>query len=424
MTSPIKRVLMVCEHFLPDEAGTGRFMGELAEEILRQCPRVEIEVLTTNKLYRESVRHELPRAERRDRLYIRRFRSLRTGNDTIMKRLLSDIAFSIRAGCRALVAHYDVIIAVTSPPESPIVLSLLNRLRRKRFVYFIHDLYPDIGIAVGAWRADSLFVRCLKYLQRVSLHSSDKVIVLGRCMKEYLVQNYSVNADRISVRTNWYNIPVDSVGAKESTPDGVFKVVYSGNLGELHDFGTLFGAAECLVNNKRIRFVIAGRGPRREAIQREIQRKGLKNVDLLDFMSDVDYTKLLLSADLGVVSLDTRAEGLAVPSKMYNLLAAGVPLIGIVGKHSEVGRVIEEHRVGYRIDPGDVSGLVRAILRAMEDREEHVAMRSRARRYAVANAAREVVVAQVLRDLFPDNVTSELRRLDSQSSGNFRVVES
>ena len=56
--------------------------------------------------------------------------------------------------------------------------------------------------------------------------------------------------------------------------------------------------------------------------------------------------------------------GVSVPSRLYNVLAAGKPIIAIAEAHSELAQVIEEEQVGWVVSPDDLSGFEAAVLEA------------------------------------------------------------
>ena len=122
-------------------------------------------------------------------------------------------------------------------------------------------------------------------------------------------------------------------------------MLYSGNLGRFQDFDTLLDAAERLGTESRIEVRILGQGARQGDLGREIDRRRLTNVTLEDFQDEEAFREELRHAHLGVVTLEPQLEGIGVPSKTYNLLAAGLPLCAIMGTSSEVARIIDEYRV-------------------------------------------------------------------------------
>ena len=73
-------------------------------------------------------------------------------------------------------------------------------------------------------------------------------------------------------------------------------------------------------------------------------------------------------------------EGLSVPAKLYTALAAGQAILAVVGEGSDVADIVEESRCGLRVDQGDADGLVRGLLRCLEQPALLAEMKANARR--------------------------------------------
>ena len=71
----------------------------------------------------------------------------------------------------------------------------------------------------------------------------------------------------------------------------------------------------------------------------------------------------LNAADVGLISFKAGMAGVSVPSRMYNMLAAGLPIIGICDPESELARVIEEDDVGWSVTPGNPDALAERVLK-------------------------------------------------------------
>ena len=393
-------VLLITEYFWPDQAGTGRYLGELLEEFSRQEAPLEFEVLTSRRLYRSSVPRRLPSRETVEGTRVRRIGSLRRGQDRFARRFLADILFSLRAALAAMTTRADCLFVVTNPPLMPLLVAPLARRRGLPLVYLIHDLYPDVPVSLGIWSGRSRLVRLLRKAQTRTLKSACTVVVLGRCMKAHLARWYGVAEADIEFIPHWPTLVVDPPNGETASPSGdTFRVLYSGNLGRFQDFGTLLDTAERLRTETRIEVRILGQGARQEDIRREIDRRRLTNVTLEDFQDEESFREELRHADLGVVTLEPQLEGIGVPSKTYNLLAAGLPLCAIMGPSSEVARIIGEYRCGVRVDHGESEALAAAIVELQRDESTWRAMSDAARRYVAENAALPVLAAQYRRVL-------------------------
>ena len=96
----------------------------------------------------------------------------------------------------------------------------------------------------------------------------------------------------------------------------------------------------------------------------EVAARQLPNVTVLDTMPRADQQVFLNACDVGLVSLTTGMTGLGVPSKTYNILAAGKPVIAVVDPSSEIGLLIKEENIGWVVASADPEGLADAIREA------------------------------------------------------------
>lgn len=387
---------MCTEYFWPDRASTGRLMADLVAAIKAAQPAWEIEVLTGSRAYRGDA-GSLPRRATWNGVQIHRVRTLRRGDDPLWRRAVSDIVFSLQAGWRLLRSPGDVVLVVSNPPLLPAVAALAAGLRGARTVYLIHDLYPDVPVALGMWAASGPPAVLMRRAQAAALRRASRIVVLGETMRAYLARRYGVDPSRVAVIPNWATLD----GAEARTrpdPSGRFLVVYAGNLGRLHDFDTVLNAAALLRDRPEVAFVVAGQGVQAAWLRREVERRRLANVALRSFLPDGEFEALLRAASLGIVTLEPGMEPLGVPSKTYNLLAAGVPLIAVSGADSEVARLIAERQVGYLVPHGDAGAFASAVTALAAEPQRWLALSANAR--AAASEARvEVAAARYVREI-------------------------
>ena len=110
--------------------------------------------------------------------------------------------------------------------------------------------------------------------------------------------------------------------------------------------------------------------------------------------------QLFLNAcDVAVVSLVRGMMGIGVPSRLYNILAAGRPVIVISETESEAALVVREIDAGWVVAPGDVDGLLAVIGAARRDPDRLREMGVRARRAAEDRFSFEKVIADYRRVL-------------------------
>ena len=173
-------------------------------------------------------------------------------------------------------------------------------------------------------------------------------------------------------------------------------VLYSGNLGQAHDLESLVEAADQLRDLQELVFLFIGEGAKKEKLVSMVREKGLVNVV---FLPPVPYEELRFSlpaGDIGVVTLERGVEGLCEPSKLYAYLAAGLAILALVGRSSEVARIIEMHKCGFRVDQNDVKGVVEVLRRWMVNREEMEEMKHRARKCFEQHYDKRIAIGKYL----------------------------
>lgn len=263
----------------------------------------------------------------------------------------------------------DMNFFLTQPPLFALWGWILKVFRRQPYICLLMDVYPEVAIRDGVLKESSAWVRMLTSLSRFALQHASRIIVIGRCMQEYLV-NTGISAEKIRVIPNWVNeelvYPVKRDGntlRHDLGLDNTFLVVYSGNMGVSHEFQSLLTAAELLRVEKRIRFVLIGDGCRRASIEQYQEEKKLDNLVLLPFQPIDKLGESLSLGDLLLVTLRDGFEGLVVPSKAYGALGAARPLVYAGNPSGEIARMIMEEKVGSVVPSEDGFELAQTILR-------------------------------------------------------------
>lgn len=108
-------------------------------------------------------------------------------------------------------------------------------------------------------------------------------------------------------------------------------------------------------------------------------RRRFPNVSLVSNQPRDGLSTLLNACDVSAISFVPGMAGISVPSRMYNVLAAGKPIVASADEVSELSVVIREEGVGWVVTPGDAAAMARVILEAQADPERVTAMSKRAR---------------------------------------------
>ncbi len=380
------RVGVVSEYY--DRTGsTPTVLFDLVNHLRRTRPDLTFDIVASRNQYRGS--KLLPFREDSDGVEITRLNTPKSNRPSTAVRLGAGFAFTAAATIELMRRpKHDVLLVVTNPPSLVMAARTLKALRGTPYVYLVHDLYPDVANVLGVLPRESRASRALASLQRQWLRSAARTIVLGRCMRDYVIRNYSVASDRIDVIPNWG----DPEAIQPSTTsrfrsandlDGIV-ALYSGNFGQHQDFDVILNAAKILQEKRSpIVVALAGSGAQKPRIMRRINEERISNVKVFPLAQRDDYSDMLAAADIGLVTLAGGAEGIGVPSKFYNILASGRPTVAVVAPTSEVALVLNEARAGLQVNPGDASALAEALESLANSQSDRAEMGTNARKVLV-----------------------------------------
>jgi glycosyltransferase involved in cell wall biosynthesis len=283
------------------------------------------------------------------------------------------------------------IFYITIPPFA----YLLSLVIPNKFSILVYDVYPDI-LKTFKISPTNIFYRLWAKWNKILFRKCANLYTIGNGMKN-LLEQYS-NADKIKVVPNWTGLNnLKPVGHSENTfrqefmLKDKFIILYSGNIGATHNVEALLELAKLLKDEKDVFFMIIGRGERYDHIEKLIAKDCLVNCKILPFQKDNRLNEVIAMADLGVVILNDKSSTSSVPSKLYNLQAVGVPILGIAADNSDLAKHLEDHKTGSCFRANEKVDMVDFIRKIIADRNYHNLLKKNsmiaAKQYTIKNAA-------------------------------------
>ena len=147
-------------------------------------------------------------------------------------------------------------------------------------------------------------------------------------------------------------------GSLGAGPDD-FLVGYCGLHGLFQGLEVVVEAAARLAGHPRIRFVMVGDGPSKRSLVSLADSRGLTNLRFEDTVPRPMVASILASCDAAVAPLAAELPG-TMPSKVYEALASGVPLV--VTRGCEAEGLVNEYGVGRVFTPLDSEELASTIV--------------------------------------------------------------
>jgi colanic acid biosynthesis glycosyl transferase WcaI len=259
----------------------------------------------------------------------------------------------------------DVIfVFVPSPVTVGLPAVLLGRIKRAPVVFWALDLWPETLAAIGIIRSPRV-LGWVEYLVKFIYEGC--TLVLGQSRSFFAnIARYCSDTHKIRYFPSWAEdifsqtdlVPAPEVPVRE----GVFNVLFAGNIGEAQDLSSVLNAAESLKHNTSIRWLIVGDGRKSDWLKEEVGRRDLQgSVLLLGRFPVKRMPSFYVHADALLVSLKKDPIfSITIPGKVQSYLMAGIPIVGMLD--GEGAKVITEANAGLVCAAGDSGGLAAAIL--------------------------------------------------------------
>ena len=379
------KIVFVNRFYAPDHSATSQMLTDLAGALAADGAAVH--VVTSRLIYDDPAASLAPR-ERRDGVEVHRVWTSRFGREHLAGRALDYLTFYFSAAgtLSALVRAGDVVVAKTDPPLVSVAAGWVARKRGAKLVNWLQDLFPEVAVTLGLIDGHGTIARWLRRVRDRSLSVAAANVAVGEGMRAR-VAAFGVDRSAITVIPNWADGARLHPAARERNSlrtewslGDRFVVAYSGNLGRVHEFGTLLEAASGLRDEADIVFLFIGGGARRADVERVTAQRNLPNVVFKPYQRRDRLHESLGVADAHVVTLRPELEGLVVPSKFYGVAAVGRPTIFIGDPDGEIGSVLREANCGVCVKEGDAAALARAIVELRDDVPARERMGADARR--------------------------------------------
>lgn len=402
----MQRVWVIGEPYAPEENNTAYYLTQTAEGLTQ---KFDVAVLCGQPAYfSRGIR--APKREMLNNVDVKRCRGTTLDKNVLPFRLLNIFTTGGSMFFNALFRFKkkDKVLVVTGPPTLPFIIAAASLIRRVPYVLLIQDSYPEVLTAVGAIKPDSFFAKSLNLMNKWLYRRAAKIITVGRDMEEVIKNKLTKNPEKVVTIQNWAALEEVSPRRrdenellKELNLQDKFVLLYAGNMGPAQDVESIIKAAELLQTggNDEIHFLFIGSGGKKKWLDNEIKEKNLKNVTVLPPRSRTDQTNFLNACDITLAPLIKGMKAVAMPSRTYNYLAAGKPVLAIVEEGSEPAIVVEEDQVGWVSPPHEPLILKETILKAYSERDNLEEMSKRARNVAETKYSVETAVRKYL-DVF------------------------
>jgi glycosyltransferase involved in cell wall biosynthesis len=378
-------VLYISQYYPPEACAPAARVDSFTREWARSG--VDVRVLTGFPNHPEGVLHEEYKKawrrgfvrEERDGVRVYRTWLYPSANRMLWRRGLNFTSFAVSAAVAGpCVAPRDGVIIATSPQILVGVSGwAVGTARFLPWVFEVRDLWPESLVGVGQATADSLLYRSVGRVANFLYRHATHIVVDGEWKRRHLIslgwEERRISIIRNGIEEDFCLVPnsADAVAArsqlrKELGLEDQFVLLYAGTLGMAHGLETVLQAAQPLRGRDDIVFLIMGAGAERGQLSQHLEELRLPNVRLLEKQPRERIPAFLAAVDACLVPLRNKEVfKSAIPSKMFEAMAAGKP--AILGVEGEAKEILLDSQAGLAIQPEDPEAMVAAILKLRDE---------------------------------------------------------
>lgn len=387
------KILEIPGYFYPEQMSSTQMDDDRYRAFAKAGIETELYAATPTRNVTDEIRRQFKK-KRLEKMYdgrmtVHRYALYKEGKNPILRALRYTLQ-CIKQFCIILFSketrQCELIFTGSTPPIKGAMVALAKKFRKIKFVYNLHDIFPDSLAGSGLARKDGLLWKIGRAMENFTYRNADKIIVISQDFKRNIMEK-GVPEEKIEVVYNWVDTDAIKPVVKEENPlyeefgisKDKFNVVYAGNLGNAQNVMLLVKAAKKLKDDDDIQIVIFGTGGIEQELRNAVNDNDLNNVKLLPLQPMERVPHVYGVGDVCVVACKEGLGGSAMPSKTWTIMSCGKAVLANFDE-GELKHIIEDNNCGVFTKAGDVDAFVDAIktLKNQESKCEELGKNGRA----------------------------------------------
>lgn len=295
--------------------------------------------------------------------------------------LLMPYLFKLAIKRSKISLDFDAIILPTPPITLGILAKWLKKKTSAKVYLILRDIFPQNAVDLKMMNDDSLIYNYFRR-KEIQLYSvSDAIGCMSNANINYIINHNSyLDKSKLHLLPNWQKLPKfkntesSSLIRSQYGLENKFVIIFGGNIGRPQKLENIIALAKSLNDIKDIVFLIIGDGTEKNKLADLIRLQKVDNVILKDYIPRADYNKLILLADIGLISLSEEFTIPNFPSKVLSYFASKRPVLASIDLNTDFGDMLEETNSGLWAEAGKTEELKEKLLYMYHNPDVRMAM--------------------------------------------------
>lgn len=268
---------------------------------------------------------------------------------------------------------FKLVLYSTPPITLQKAVNYVKRRDHAITYLMLKDIFPQNAVDMGVLSKHGIRGVIYKYFRRKEIKLYRESDYIG-CMSEANVRyvrdhNPQIDANRIEICPNCIEPVYKVISEAEKKkirnrlgiPNERLLLVYGGNLGKPQAIPFLIECLRGIENNQHVYVLIVGNGTEYKQLDSFIKDEKPSNVKLMQTLPKEEYENMILVADVGMIFLDHRFTIPNFPSRILSYMQAGIPVLAVTDKNTDIGQVIENGNFGIWVESKDENQFVKSV---------------------------------------------------------------
>ncbi len=316
-----------------------------------------------------------------------------SNNMGLVARAKSFISFAWQSVKFAMKEDYDVLFATSTPLTAGIPGIVMKMFRRKKFIFEVRDLWPELPKALGM--TNPFWIGCMSVLEWLSYHCADGCIGLspGICegIKKRSQKNKPIAMVPNGCDLNIFNPSLKNQLHLDGIDAGDKVAVFTGAHGVANGLDAVLDMAKVVksTGRKDIKFAFIGKGKMKAHLQERVKNECIDNCFFYDPIPKLQLAEIVASATVGLMVLKNVPAFYygTSPNKFFDYIASGLPIIN--NYPGWLSDMIKENQMGEVVEPDDAEAFANKLILMVDNQKQLDVYSKNARAFAEKEFSRE-----------------------------------
>ncbi len=296
---------------------------------------------------------------------------------------------------------FDLILFMAPPVTMCSVVKYAMKKFNAKSYLMQKDIFPQNAVDLKILNKVNPVYWYFRAKERKIYKTATKIGCMSKGNIEYLMQhNKNINKSKFELFPNTIKLNCNAKENKKVDCRKKYNIlqdkclaIYGGNFGKPQGIEFLKEVLKEYKDNKKINFLLFGRGTEKENLSKYIKENKINNAILENYIPSDEYSELLKQADIGLVFLDYRFTIPNIPSRTLSYFESGIPIMAATDKNTDYQDFIEnETKSGLWAESNDINTYKEKLNYLIENKDKRMELGKNGREYLEKNLTTEMSV--------------------------------